>query len=493
MIDSTYMTSKSAPLRIAEIATPNNGGLIGVTFAPGKKQVSALSGPWHRDLSADLDIIAAWGAAAVISLVEDHELDALQIREIGREVIRRHMEWHHLPIQDVSVPSQVFEASWSQHSECIRTLLANKANVLIHCKGGLGRAGMIAARLLVEMGNDPDAAIAQVRAARPGAVETAAQEAWVAGGRVNHWQPISRSADSLRDRAVGALLGLAVGDAVGTTLEFSEKPTYAKLNDMVGGGPFGLEAGQWTDDTAMALALSDSLIAFPDLDAEDLMKRFVAWHDEGVYSCTGECFDIGITTSSALRRFQETGSRLAGSTSPQTAGNGALMRLAPVAIRHLGNPEMLVRVAKTQTMTTHGAPEAIEASIFFAQVLADAIHGAHPCEVFASRASDYSAKVHAIARGEYRGRHRTAIRGTGYVIQSLEAAMWAVSRTTSFRSAILLAANLGEDADTTAAIAGQIAGAIYGASGIPTEWLGRLAWRDIIQTKAQTMFDASGV
>jgi len=138
---------------------------------------------------------------------------------------------------------------------------------------------------------------------------------------------------AITDRAIGALLGLAIGDAIGTTLEFRARDTYAPLTDMVGGGPFDLRAGEWTDDTAMALALADSLEARDDLDEQDLLGRFADWWQSGTYSCKGKCFDIGITTQQALLRWQSTKEPHCGSTDPMSAGNGSLMRLAPVAVR----------------------------------------------------------------------------------------------------------------------------------------------------------------
>ena len=138
---------------------------------------------------------------------------------------------------------------------------------------------------------------------------------------------------AIEDRAIGALLGLAVGDAIGTTLEFRTRDTYEPLTDMVGGGPFGLSAGEWTDDAAMALALADSLADREDLDEQELLRRFVNWWQLGIYSCTGECFDIGITTRQALVRWQSTGEAHCGSTDPMSAVSGSPMRLAPVAIR----------------------------------------------------------------------------------------------------------------------------------------------------------------
>ncbi len=488
--DKPVQTSQSHPLRIAEVSAGPNGGLIGITFAPGKKQKSAFSGIWDRDLAADLDVIVDWNAAAVVTLVESHELESLQISSIGSEVRRRHMEWHHLPIEDVSVPDSAFEATWEHNSSRLRSLLEGGYNVLIHCKGGLGRAGMLAARLLVELGTDAVTAIDLVRAARDKkAIETTPQERWVhAGSRRPLLQPNPKAA---QDRARGALLGLAAGDAVGTTIEFKPKPKYALLGDMVGGGPFELKVGQWTDDTAMALALADSLTA-QDFKPVDLMNRFVDWHENGTYSCTGTCFDIGNTTREALSRFARTGNPIAGATDSRSAGNGALMRFAPVAIRYWADRPKLQEVAALQTKTTHGAVEAVEASLLFAEILSDAIAGRSREEVLAPRSGAFSPKIQAIASGEsWRGRPRGDITGSGYVVDCLNAALWAVSRTTNFRSAVLLAANLGNDADTTAAVAGQLAGALYGSSGIPKDWLAKLAWRKKIESVADQLFSST--
>jgi ADP-ribosyl-[dinitrogen reductase] hydrolase len=477
-------------LGIAEVGVSGSDGIIGVTFAPGKKQVSAFSGKHDRDLAADLDVIAGWNAAAVVTLVEDHEIKALKIKDIGHEVRRRFMEWHHWPIADVSVPAAFFDLMWYGRSTSLRRLLGGGSRILIHCKGGLGRAGMVAARLLADFGETPDAAIAKVRAARPGAIETPEQKAWVAQSRPRLGDGIEPARWAARDRAMGALVGLAVGDAVGTTLEFTPKPDEPVITTMIGRGPFDLRPGEWTDDTAMALALADSLLANADLDPSDLMGRFVDWWRNGAYSCTGDCFDIGIQTSSALRRFEASGKALAGDTRPEASGNGALMRLAPIAVRHWRDRDRLAATAELQTRTTHGSPETLEASDIFATLLADAIAG-QPLDAIMN--SDAARRI----KGEWRGANRDAIRGTGYVVDALRAAVWAVSRTTTFRSAILLAANLGEDADTTAAITGQLAGALYGweglggGGGIPGEWLNCLAWGDRIEDTAARLFDES--
>ena len=300
------------------------------------------------------------------------------------------------------------------------------------------------------------------------------------------------SLESIRDRAIGALLGLAVGDAVGTTLEFQPRDSCPPLTDMIGGGPFRLKPGEWTDDTAMALALADSLHADDRLDQADLMARFVDWHENGVYSCTGHCFDIGNTTRNALDLWQRTGIAQAGLTGPETAGNGSLMRLAPVAVRFWNDRPRLHDVAARQGRTTHQAPAAIDACVAYADVLADAISGQPRDAVLRNRNdAGWSDLIGTVMAGSWRGKSRDLIEASGYVVHSLEASLWSVDRSGNFRDAVLLAANLGQDADTTAAITGQLAGALAGASAIPPAWLDKLAWRTRIAGMADALFRQS--
>lgn len=294
---------------------------------------------------------------------------------------------------------------------------------------------------------------------------------------------------ALADRATGALLGLAVGDAVGTTLEFRPRDSYPALTDMVGGGPFDLARGQWTDDTSMALALADSLIAHGRLDPADLMRRFVGWWRDGDYSATGTCFDIGATTSAALARFERTGDPIARDPDPMSAGNGSLMRLAPVAIWGSRRNDAAMRAAaRVQSATTHGAAACLDACEAYALMLKAAIGGARFEEAVAAGVGVTELPpIGPILAGGWRGKPRRDIRSSGFVAHSLEAALWCVAETDDFRAAVLLAANLGDDADTTAAIAGQLAGALYGASGIPVEWCARVAWRERIERMAHDL------
>ena len=472
-------TSVSHPLRIDCVRPKEGFGRIGITLCPGKTYPWGLAGNWERDLDLDLDAVEEWGATAVVSLITREEIRDLKVSDLSRAVADRHMEWWHLPIPDGQPPDADFEQMWRVAGPAIRDRLRLGFDVLVHCKGGLGRAGTLAARLLVEFGESPSEAMRRVRKARsPNAIETLGQERYVAWCAAATEPLPSTTAKSIQDRAIGAFLGLAVGDAVGTTLEFRPRDAQARVEDMVGGGPFDLPAGSWTDDTTMALALADSLAASETIDCRDLMDRFVSWWWHGEYSCTESCFDIGNTTRESLARYVRTGDPIAGSTDPRASGNGSLMRLAPVALRFWDDSGSLDATAAEQSRTTHGTEEAVDACRAFAALLADAIAGSPRADLLAPRHFKGAPAVQRVLGGSWRGRPRDEISSSGYVINTLEAAIWSVARTADFRTAILLAANLADDADTVAAVTGQLAGALYGLSGIPDSWLDRLAWKD---------------
>ena len=296
------------------------------------------------------------------------------------------------------------------------------------------------------------------------------------------------------DRYRGALLGLACGDAVGTTLEFQPRGSFAPLTDMVGGGPFSLPAGKWTDDTSMALCLAESLLQRSGCDAHDQMTRYANWYEWGYWSSTGNCFDIGMATKAAIQRFLACGDPLAGSPDPDQAGNGSLMRLAPVPMFFGQDEDLVQRMAELSSRTTHAAPECLQACRLFAVALSRALSGLPLPQVLdlgdIVSATD-SPRIRDIAAGGYLDKSAAQIRGSGYVVDSLEAALWCCTRHDSFEAAVLEAANLGDDADTTAAIAGQLAGATHGASGIPGHWLQRLHQGHEIGAMAESLWRAA--
>jgi ADP-ribosylglycohydrolase len=290
---------------------------------------------------------------------------------------------------------------------------------------------------------------------------------------------------------------LAAGDALGTTVEFSPPGTFAPLTDLVGGGPFGLAAGQWTDDTAMALCLAESLIACCGFDPADQMRRYVRWWREGYLASNGRCFDIGATVADALRRFEVTGEPYAGRTASHYGGNGSLMRLAPVPLAFANDPVTAIRLAGEMSRTTHGAPEPIDACRYYAGLLVGALSGDSKETLLSPRYAPVTGlwdeqplapAIATIAAGSFKEKAPPAIRGNGYVVDALEAALWAFWTTEDFRSGALAAVNLGDDADTTGAIYGQLAGAYYGAKAIPAEWREQLAKGSAIQQMANDLF-----
>lgn len=297
------------------------------------------------------------------------------------------------------------------------------------------------------------------------------------------------------DRYLGCLLGLAAGDALGTTLEFKSPGTFEPITDMVGGGPFQLEAGQWTDDTSMALCLAESLIERGGFDARDQMERYVRWWREGHLSPTGHCFDIGGTVSTALGKFLSYGDPYAGSTHPHSAGNGSLMRLAPVPIYYAADPSQAIVRSAESSRTTHGASTCIDACRYMGALIVGALTGASKDELLSERYAPPGAdgvwereplceEIDAIAAGSFKEKEPPEIRGKGYVVDSLEAALWAFHTSDSFEDGALAAVNLGDDADTTGAVYGQLAGAFYGVGRIADRWLEKLAMRALIEEYA---------
>jgi ADP-ribosylglycohydrolase len=306
---------------------------------------------------------------------------------------------------------------------------------------------------------------------------------------------------TLHNRYLGCLLGLAAGDAVGTTVEFRAPGSFTPLTDMVGGGPFNLQPGEWTDDTSMALCLAESLITIGDFDAADQMDRYLAWWRRGHLSSNGRCFDIGGTVSAALRRYEQTGDPFAGSADPYSAGNGSIMRLAPVPMRYAATPERLPALCADSSRTTHAATTCLDACCYFGGLIAGALRGEAKARLLAPSfspapeqwdAQPPGPEIQAVAAGSFREQEPPAIAGTGYVVKSLEAALWAFNRSATFEEGCLLAANLGDDADTTAAVYGQLAGAYYGVEGIPSRWLNRLAHLPLIEQFAERLLDLSG-
>ena len=297
----------------------------------------------------------------------------------------------------------------------------------------------------------------------------------------------------------GCLLGLAAGDALGTTVEFMSPGLFPPMTDIVGGGVFRLKPGEWTDDTSMALCLAESLVEKGGFDPVHQLDTYCQWWMNGHLSVKGHCFDIDTQTRGSLARyaqFRESTPAPDGNSS----GNGSIMRLGPAAMRFAADPAEAIRLAGESSRTTHGSRECVDACRYMAGIIVGALESRPKAELLSGgftpvpgswAKAPLAPKINAIANGSFKLKDPPQIVGAGYVVPSLEAALWAFDRNDNFRDGALLAVNLGDDADTTGAVYGQIAGAFYGEDDIPAEWRAKLAMRELIERRAEELFRAA--
>lgn len=296
---------------------------------------------------------------------------------------------------------------------------------------------------------------------------------------------------TLQDRYRGCLVGLACGDAVGTTFEFSDRGTFT-ATDMVGGGPFNLKAGQYTDDTSMALCLAQSLIDCNDFSPYDQMMKYCDWYKNGYMSSTGTCFDIGMTTSRALHAFLQSDNvnPFCGSTHDTSSGNGSIMRLAPVVMWLYQSPiRHSMNIIEDSSRTTHGSEKCINACKMMTQVMYGILDNLDKNAISGVLQRMHEKQLGFMPQINPVGKAIDQISGSGYVVESLEAALWCFFNTDSYEDAVLAAVNLGDDTDTTAAVVGQIAGAYYGYSGITKKWCTKLQDHDMILNMSDKLYE----
>jgi ADP-ribosyl-[dinitrogen reductase] hydrolase len=321
--------------------------------------------------------------------------------------------------------------------------------------------------------------------------------------------------DKKKDMIMGCLIGLAVGDAYGTTYEFKnrfEMPSEDQLPDeIVGAGPFNLNPGDWTDDTSMALCLAESIVEH-GWNPRDQMKRYIKWWQHGHNSVNGECFDIGGATRKALAWFNMTeGREFVKDT--QAAGNGVLMRLAAIPMILHGETNAVLESCAYQSMMTHPSSQSVECSMLMGAMIDKILSGERDKRKIASFETllDESGKqyyqnmftkhschinsgIDSIKKVEYDGvdvnadgNSASRISGDGYCVKTLEAALWAFLSTDSFKAGLKRVVSLGDDTDTTGAVYGQIAGAYYGLSQIP--WREKITWSEKIHKLAETLYE----
>lgn len=497
------LTSQTHPLRIDAVETPT-GGVIGMTFCPGKKQRHSISGHWDRDLTADLGVIKDWGAEALVTLMEPDELAWVEVGHLGDAVEALGLDWYHLPIRDVHPPGQRFENRWILYGLRLRRLLRRGGRVVLHCRGGLGRTGTVAARLLVELGMNPDDAMTAVRAARPGTIETAAQEAHVRACT----EPEHNEA--YLDRALGCLLGGAIGDAFGYAVEFDHLEAIEQRF-----GPAGLRDPvlidgqmQVSDDTQMTLFTLEGLARAPDHATPDqlitsIRHAYADWLDTQAGQSKGAGITGTLATRKAMRHRRAPGTtclsalRAGGHGTPErpinaSKGCGAMMRVAPIGWLTAHQRVAAFDLAARAGALTHGHPDGWASAGMLAALIGELFYGKGLRRALADSKSIAATSLaqqrveadllRTVARAEVsakRLRHdpsrAIAQIGQGWVgEEALAIALYATLSAGSFEDAVRRAANHDGDSDSTAAIAGQIWGAWKGIDSLPMAWVRRL-------------------
>ena len=280
----------------------------------------------------------------------------------------------------------------------------------------------------------------------------------------------------LHDFSAGSFIGLAIGDALGAPVEFCRRGTFPEVTEYRSGGKFDLPAGAWTDDAAMSLCLAESLINQEGFDAQNLLEQFSKWLEFGENTSTGISVGVGQNTLRTLGEFRRNGTLTAQKFGSKNDGNGSLMRVTATALYANTSLENARALASLQSQTTHASDIADECCQFLAELICRLVQGQeYKAAKRFSMSHEWSYPLHSILETEYAGTEPHGIKSSGYVIDTLQSALWAVENSSSFEETVLKAVNLGDDADTVGAVAGQIAGAIYGYSSVPNKLKNGLA------------------
>lgn len=492
-------TGTSHPLRIADLPLAN--GRLGITLCPGKKGKSVFGAHWDRDLDLDLDVIKGWGANVVLSLIEDREFDMLGVPGLGEAVTSRGIDWCHFPIPDLDAPGDAAMDKWAVISPKLHGILERGGRVLIHCRGGLGRAGAIAALLLTERGWSAPRAISDVRAVRPGAVETPEQERWLTGR--------ARDEGLAGTRLHASLLGGAYGDSLGAEIEFLSLDAIRRrfpegISDLP---PHQGLRGAITDDTQMTLFTAEGLIRAhvrgalkgichpPSVVHHALLRWYrTQGHMPRVETDnTGLISDRrlwaqrapGLTCLSSLRESRSLGTPARN----DSKGCGTIMRVAAVALMV---PRDQVRsIAIDTSALTHGHPTGQLAAAAWAEMLADVAAGAKLEEAAATTAAQYerlengdetARAIRAALDAPRDGSPETVeTLGGGWIAEeALSIALYACLAGRNFDEALRIAVMHGGDSDSTGAIAGNMMGLIDPSAALQHGWAPVIECADVI-------------
>jgi ADP-ribosyl-[dinitrogen reductase] hydrolase len=494
-------TSQTHPLKIDSVSAGN--GKIGLTFCPGKKQSDSYSGPWDRDLRTDLQAIRSWGASALVTLIEDHEFGELQVSDLGILAEATGLEWHHLPIPDVNVPDANFEQTWAYSGHQLRSLLQAGKSIAVHCKGGLGRTGTIAGRLMIELGDEAEEAIRDIRHARPGSIETFGYEN-SQEDYVRRCKPVSGDI-KFTNRVLGCLMGGAVGDAFGYEVEFK---SLRLIHDSFGDD--GITEPVFhgdnlivSDDTQMTMFTLEGLLRADIEDADEVNEQirlaYIDWLStqtemDSKWVPTGDLY-----VEAVLKHCRAPGNTCLSATKAgawgtldkrinNSKGCGGVMRTAPLGLVRQWTPEQAFDAAARAAAITHGHPSGFWSAGAMAAMVRLLVDGEdleaatlQVIELLKTRpeheeTSD-ALKTALLAFRSGTGIHTDQIKqlGEGWVgEEALAIGLYAALVGQSFPEVLAIASNHDGDSDSTASIAGQLFGAWMGITDLPHSWVRKL-------------------
>ena len=418
------------------------------------------------------------------------------------------------PIKDHGVPE--YRHHMTEILDEIDAALAAGRQVYIHCRAGIGRTGMVAGCYLARHCGSGVDALSQLASL------------WDASGRVHEWPCTPETDEQIRyvsswdeagrfvdviseqtfgpqvtqllsDRYQGLVLGLALGDALAAPVQYRKAGTFTPLADLLGGGPYDLPRGAWSDDTAIAMILAASLLSEQGFVATDFMGKLHEWQRLGIGSATGHCVGISAGTAKAIAQAKWSGKPYAGSHDPSIADAEPLVRVGGAAAYSLADPARAIELAVDVVRTTHQAPVVLDAARYFAALVIGALQGATRTELTAPffspieglwTQSPLKPEIAAIAAGTWNTASYMPT-ADGHVVNALKLAIWALSRGDDYKSCVLKAVNLGSHADVHGALTGQLAGAVFGAQSLPAHWVAALLERAKITATADSLLAAA--
>lgn len=517
-------TSTSHPLYIADISLPEMTGRIGMTLCPGKCCESYFGYTWQRSLVIDMQVVQDWGADILVTLMEEDELKFCQVDTIGDCCTQLGIEWHHLPIRDVDIPDQHFEKNWVYAGTRLRRNLRNGKNILLHCRGGLGRTGTIAARLLIELGWDSEEVIDTIRQLRPGAIETRTQETYVQSCR-----SIKESDCNRHSRFIGCLFGGAIGDALGYLVEFDRIDAIRKKYGSQGvDSPVKCNKVTVSDDTQMTLFTLEGLLRSQGLSPKkrvnSIRNAYLDWYRTQTGGNAKKTFFGTLGNSPSLQVCRAPGNTCLDALAAggngridkpinNSKGCGSVMRVAPVGLLsgNLGQKHVFELGMRTGALThghvtsflSAGAMACIIFGLIKGEDLREAAHStcdilkgypgheetslaiSKALEATADKSCDHPYVINDLW-GDPELKDNTS---RGWVAEeALSIGLYSALQGKSYTEVIQIAANHNGDSDSTASVAGQLYGAWKGIEVVPHDWITKL---DVYEEIIGLVYDSS--